>query len=595
MTTTLPQIPSVPGGEAAPSAGPPDELDRLVLGITRWTVASESVFLEVGERLRTAHGRIAEVREGIARATEVFTHPVMAEARGGLVEAAASVETAWRLTAERRDRIGELNAAVERARDGSASLKTVFRVLDYIVVIARAQVESMKGAEVDLVSFSRTVDDLVTSGTAVAQSIDERMDTLRAALQESRAIVGRSLATVDGRELAHGFQALIGRMAEEQDVAASKREEAQVAFTAVWRAVAAAVMGLQAHDMARQRLEHTVRNLDRIGPLARDGTFEPGEAPLAPAHRRAAIHRVARLEMAQLDDLAATYGALMDRLALDLAAIADRLDDCGRVLESLRVPEVAGRGVAALEGGASRLRAAMEAGGEARRALAASLARSVERTALLIEMTDQMTGLEFHLNLAGLNAAIQAAHVEGGDETIGYIARVIREQSSQARAEVDTIRAGIEQAAEATRDLAGRLLPAIAEAEASVDRNLTAACAGLAAAEGDSCRALAASAEAADGMGDEIRSVLRMMALHEEGTRVMRALSAAVGTLVGEPAEAELPPADAARLDAVLCAGYTMKEERGVFAAALGPPAAVPGAGADASPAAGDDFDDILF
>ncbi|WP_061938834.1 hypothetical protein [Aureimonas sp. AU22] len=573
-----------------------DEFERLATGLTHWTTASESVFLEAGERLRTAHGRIAGVREGIARATEIFTQPVMAEARGCLVEAAASVETVWRLTAERRERIGELNAAVESARAGSTALKTVFRVLDYIVVIARAQVESMKGAEVDLVSFSRTVDDLVTSGTAVAQSIDERMGSLRAALQESRTIVARAVTSTDERDLAQGFQALIDRIAEQQSAAAAKRDEAQRAFTAVWQAIAGAVMGLQAHDMARQRLEHTVHNFGLVGPLGRDGTLGEGEAPIAPLYRRAAVRRVARLEMAQLDDLAATYGALMDKLALDLAAIADRLDDCGGVLESLRSPGAEEGGMAALEAGASRLRASMEAGGEARRALAASLSRSVERTAHLIEMTDQMTGLEFHLNLAGLNAAIQAAHVEGGDETIGYIARVIREQSSQARGEVDAIRQGTERAAGATRDLSGRLLPEIADAEASVDRHLTTACTSLGTAEADSCRALTASAEAADGMGNEIRSVLRMMALHEEGTRMMLALSAAIGSLVSGPVDLELPAEEAARLDAVLCARYTMKEERSVFAAALGSPGPAESSDMPAAAApADDDFDDILF
>lgn len=599
MTTRTNTFASV-APAAIPGTGPasgPDDFQRLATALVRWTAASESVFLDAGERLRTTHGRIAGVREGIARATEIFTQPVMAEARASLVEAAASVETAWQLTAERHERIGELNAAVESARTASASLKTVFRVLDYIVVIARAQVESMAGAEVDLVSFSRTVDDLVTSGTSVAQSIDERMGSLRAALQESRTIAARAVTTGDERELAGGFQALIDRIAEQQGAAAKSRDEAQRAFTAVWQAVAGAVMGLQAHDMARQRLEHTVQNLERIEPLRRDGWLVEGEAPLKPAHREAAVRRIARLETAQLDDLAATYGALMDKLGLDLAAIADRLDDCGDILEGLRAPGTGNEGMAALEAGASRLRAAMESGAEARRTLAASLSRSVERTAHLIEMTDQMTGLEFHLNLAGLNAAIQAAHVEGGDETIGYIARVIREQSSQAREEVDVIRVGTERAAAATQDLAGRLLPAIAEAEASVDRNLTTACTGLASAEAESARALAASAEAAGGMGDEIRAVLEMMSLHEEGTAMMRALSAAIASLAAAPIAAELPAGEAARLDALLCAGYTMKEERSVFAAALGGSGGETSATAapTAAAPADDDFDDILF
>ncbi|WP_279478778.1 hypothetical protein [Aureimonas sp. SK2] len=581
----------LPDHDTADSGG----FERLAVGLTRWTTASESVFLDAGERLRTAHGRISQVREGIARATEIFTKPVMVGARDGLLVAVDKVATVQRLTEERGDRILALQAAVDKARSGSASLKTVFRVLDYIVVIARAQVESMKGAGGDLVSFSRTVDDLVTSGTSVAQAIDERMESLASAIQDSRAIAARRTRASEDWDLGDGFMALIERMEAEQGAAAARRAEAQEAFTAVGQAVAGAVMGLQAHDMARQRLEHTVENLGLIGPIGRDGTFGEGEAPLAPAHRQAAVRRIAQLEVAQLTDLAETYGGLMDKLAADLAAIADRLDLCADVLARLRMPDSEG-GLAALEAAAERLHAYIEAGAEARRTLSDSLSRSVERTALLIEMTDQMTGLEFHLNLAGLNAAIQAAHVEGGDETIGYIARVIREQSSLARLEVDAIRSGSEEAASVTQDLSSRLLPEIAAAKETITANLRAACGDLAEAEAESRAALAKSAEASEGMSGEIRAVLQLMALHEEGTQMMLALSVAIGSLAAGTGGEALPAEEAARLDAVLTTRYTMKEERDVVARTFGTAAATPApdAPAAAEPAA-DDFDDILF
>ncbi len=500
------------------------EFDRLATSLTHWTVASEGVFLEAGERLRTAHGRIAAVRSGIARATEIFTKPVMVEARNGLVATVGTVETVGRLTAERTELTAGLQASIDKARSGSAALKTIFRVLDYIVVIARAQVESMTGAGGDLVSFSRTVDDLVTSGTTVAQAIDMRMDSLRSAIHESRAIASRRAGPAEDWDIANDFVALVDRIEAQQQAAAARRDEAQDAFTAVWKAIGAAVMGLQGHDMARQRLEHTVSHIGLIRTLARDGVFAQGHEPIAPAHRHAAVRRVARLEMAQLADLSTTYGGMMEQLAADLGAIADRLEACCDVLARLRAPGEKGEGLSALEVGVSRLRAVIAAGGEARQMLNESLVRSVERTEHLTEMTDQMTGLEFHLNLAGLNAAIQAAHVEGGDETIGYIARVIREQSSQARDEVETIRNGVDRAASITRELASRILPRSPRARRPSSATSPPPMAACRPPRPTAARALTESAEAADGIGDEIRSVLRMMSLHEEGTRMMLAL-----------------------------------------------------------------------
>ncbi|GGE25337.1 transducer, TlpC [Aureimonas endophytica] len=580
---------------APPPRGAVDRPVALTAPLTAWIGASETVFLEIGERLRDVHASISRVRDGITRSTELLADPEMVEMRRRLEAAIGDSQGVEELTVERTKALDILCHAIDGAASGSTALRTVFRTLDYVSLIARTQVEGMKFGQEELVPFALHVAELVTDGEKVSRYIDQRMNRLRDHLEASRAIESEARSASADARLVAGFLQLIELIERQQTSAAERRAEAHQAFTAVWKAIAGVVAGLQAHDMARQRFEHTVRNLTIFERIAAEGRFEDEGEALDPALRPAALRRIAVLETAQLADLADRYAEKMTAIRGDLGVIAGELDACGAILDRLRPRRGGSDGLATLEAEAARLSTGFRAGETLRQKLGDSLSLSVEATSSLIEMTEKLTDLEHELRIAGFNAAVRAAHIDGGDETVGYIARVIREQASLARQEADKVRGGVEIAIASTGSLSREVLPAIVSAERAIETTLTTAATLLSKTEAEGAAALDSSLGAARGLGGEVTGVQRMMETHEEGCEMMRALAAALTALAAEYPEAALPAPEAGRLDLVLFSAYTMEEERSVFAAALGstPRPAV----AESAPTAGngDDLDDILF
>lgn len=583
-----------PAGECDGSL--PD-LSRLAGALLRWNGASEGLYLDAGEKLRNVHGRISQVREGIQRSTELFAAAEMEEMRVGLASAVDDARRIGELTAERGGTLADLRSAIAEASSGSAAVRLVFRLLDYVVLIARAQVEGMRSGQDELVPFTLHVDELVTSGEDVARYIDGRMKLLGGYLEEGRTLEAQAVASGTGATMVEGFLRLASQMENQQRSAAMRREEAQQAFTAVWKAIGGVVMGLQFHDMARQRLEHTISNLDLLNRIANDGVVAEGEGPLRDHIRPAALRRIATLEIAQLCGLAETYETKLAGLDADLAVIEAELETCGAILGRLLSGGGEEDGLAMLDAEASRMRVGFRRGEAIRQRLGESLGRSMEATNSLFEMTEKLADLEHNLRIAGFNAAVRAAHVDSGDDTIGYIARVIREQASKAREEADKVQRGIEFAITTTGSLASRILPAIASAESAIEERLSSATTLLSRTEGQ-CRDIIGKAIAlARGLGQEIGTVRALMDSHVEGREMMLALSAGLAALAAHFPEADLPPEDAERLGRALSAHYTMEEERAIFQEVMGTlPGAAGGTDAAAPPAgSADDLDDILF
>ncbi|WP_062015753.1 hypothetical protein [Aureimonas sp. AU4] len=574
-------------------------LSRALERIHQWNVSSETVYLGAGEDLQTLHRRIGTVRDGIRRTTETVS-----SADGDRVEAllAGAAEAATDLEAAARERtrlLRTLSDGVTLSAGGSAAVALVFRLLDYVVLVARTHVEGMSEGRDVLVPFTEHVHELVSSGQAVAGSLDERVRVLRGHIEESRAIDNRvgARAAIGEPSLAFQFKGLIRRLAMERDTLADTRQEAHRSFSTIRDAVGGLVMGLQFHDIARQRLEHTLGNLERFLLLAAEGKLAHDAPALAPKARNLAVRRIAELEIAQLQSLASLYETRMGELHGNLTVIEDELLASDRLLASLFREGASGEGrsaMAVLESETSRLRQRFQRGENDRRQLDESLRECVEAADPLIAMTDELGALEHTLRLAGFNAAVRAAHVDSGDETIGYIAREIREQATAAKVQADTVREGIEASVGATRELEASVLPAIRRAENAISTQFEEATALLARIESDCQSEMRAASGQAEGLSGRVRTISTLMTPHVEGCALMREavalLEAMLRGLPDETASLE----DARDLHGLLAGQYTMAEERQIFEASFrGQLGAAPAAPVAA--AAADDIDDLLF
>ena len=588
-----------PSGSTSPEAHA--GLDARLDDLRAWNISSEAVYLAAGNELQLLYRRVMTVRDCIRRATEIMSKGKADEVEANLRAAAAQALSAQNLAVERGAALERLSDAARSAAAGSSEVALVFRLLDYVVLVARTHIEAMTDARDELGPFTHHVQELVESGQRIARDLDERVRLLLNSIHESRAVATelQFAADSEGGDIAGQFDKLLAQLDEQRAGADVVRDGAQASFQKIGEAVAGLVAGLQFHDIARQRMEHSLDNLARLKLLAREGRLAPDGETLDPALRGAAVNRIARLEMAQLASLARLYEDKMGHIQSVLGVIDKEVEASDQLLASMFASgsgQNAGRSaIAVLEAEAARVRARFQRGEKNRQRLNDTLAACVEAAHPLIGMTDELAELEHALRLAGFNAAVRAAHVDSGDDTIGYISREIRDQASIAKDKADDVRSGIEVAVAATNELGQRILPAIAAAEDGVSAAFAGASGTLGAIEGECLEQLREGASTANGLGGLVSAITKLMTPHVKGCAMMLSVGASLAGL--SAANAEDGGADPAAVDAILDElgkSYTMVEERDIFVEVFGRlPASAKGTAAPAP--ASDDLDDILF
>ena len=151
--------------------------DLLAL-VHQWNVSSEAVYLGAGNDLQTLHRRIGTVRDSIRQATEAVSSNEGDKVETMLGEASASAAQLETLAGERSRVLRVLAEGVTRASEGASAVALVFRLLDYVVLVARTHVEGMTQARDVLVPFTEHVHELVGSGQTVARALDARVRTV---------------------------------------------------------------------------------------------------------------------------------------------------------------------------------------------------------------------------------------------------------------------------------------------------------------------------------------------------------------------------------------------------------------------------------
>ncbi|KQT86105.1 hypothetical protein ASG48_05865 [Aurantimonas sp. Leaf443] len=580
------------------SVGAVPALRRLAVeidGLATWNHGSEAVYLDAGAELQRLHKRMGIVRNAVRGSIEALASPDVVGIEQRLGEAGLAADAIRSLVDDRSQRLGELSDAITLASEASGAVSLIFRLLDYVVLVARTHVEGMATAREELVPFTEHVGELVATGQRISRELDERMRLLRSYFDESRDIerrVGR-LGQSGDESMPLAIRALVARLATGREEAAEMREAVHASFSTVRDATGRLVANLQFHDIARQRMEHSVDNLRRLMLLTSGGGLFHDQAPLSPREASLAVRRIAELEIAQLEDLARVYEEEMGSVQHNLVTIGAEVRTSDRLMRGLAGDGQNGA-IAILQAEASHIEAMILREETGRRQLDESLSRCVEAAGTLIAMTDELSELEHTLSLAGFNAAVRAAHVDSGDETIGFISREIREQAAHAKAEAAQVREGIERSVASTEDLGGRILQEIGRNEGEVRQSFATAAEILRAVEAVCDEQLRQATTNAAGLAETVARLADSMTPHIEGCNRMRRTMAILEGLLAEFPDEEMTPEESDRLRDLLAGNYTMVEERRIFERVFG------GAMLSTAPAApeasGDvDLDDILF
>lgn len=601
------QIAARPPSSAAQTAGRPDSaptsapLEALTGLLAAWNAASEDAYLAVGQDLQTIHDALRAVEGAMARTIALMTGPEIARIDERLAEAAALALALESNGEAIGTRIGDVLDGRRDAQHGRDQVARAFSLLDYVALVARTHIGASIECENPMTAFLDEVATLVEAGRAVTDRLSGRLAHLNASL-EAAAVHLHDRKMEEAR--AKPLRAVIATLGEDLRArrvsADDNRHAARLAFARMAQSVARVVGVLQFHDIARQRLEHTIANLGHLARLTAGGGLG-AEGPPDPRVRAAFIARIARLEAAQLADLAQLY---QGRMAVIEASLGDVLvqarDGVGLVGALLLVDpsRAAGGPDLGIVRQAEELERRFLLRDMRRDAICASLAACVEATTQFASMTDALDDVEFSLRLAGFNAAIHAADQQGGDRTIGYIAHEIRDNATSAKTGADLIRTGIVAATRSAGELQSVLLPTEVQAATTIRQHFAGVLDAVQEAERHCLDQLSAAEAAAAGIPARVDGARAQMQRHLAGLTLMTRVRDLLGSLP-EFGSDETGDVDYAPLARLILAGYTMKEERDVFFRVFGSAGTDPDGGdmAGAEPEAGaeEDLSDVFF
>lgn len=594
-------------GRGAPARPHAARLARLRSHLQRlqaWQEESGHTFLGLGGSLQELHRRLQEARNIMADVVRAILDDSTQAIHRDLGELAQLAQALSKLDGQRRACAARLVDRIQQASSPCAELEATLYLLGQLVTLGQINAAMIDSESQDFEEFIEEMGRFIEVGRTTAADLRDRLRHLgglvgTAWAEEHRwaASGAESLTAIAGR-----LRDMGARIREHQEEAQGWAEDSRQQFEAFQRQIADMVMGLQFHDIARQRLEHIASGVDRLCKLLADGRLEDDGEPLPPERAARAVQTIGRLEATQLEYVAVETGAEMSKIAQTVAGLAatarqaeQRFDALasGRREGSLQEPLLV-----ALDQEASGIeRLLREQNGDRERMLS-GLAESVEHAQAIAVMVERLKRLQDDIRIAGLNATIKSTNLGPSGDALQTIARQMSSHSVEIRqASMLLLEHGGEieaTAATLTRDVlepAGRLAAELSGRLAATVERLRGKEQEIGAANLRAQRLL--------------RGIAPMLALDagfaevcHRGQALMRAVAAELDAIVAElgpcPDTSPWP-----ELDAILRSRYTMRTEREIHARAsgeAGPSAAgAPSPEGAATSAAADDLDDILF
>jgi hypothetical protein len=570
-------------------------------GLKGWQEESEHAFIGLGDALQRLHGQLQEARNIMAHVTGAILDSSTQAIRVAFADLGALATGLAKLDAQRRACSSELCEHIHEASSPCADLDGTLYLLGQLVTLGQINAAMIDVEGQDFEEFIEEVGRFIDLGRTTVGELRGRLRHLNglvthAWVEEHRfAVTGpESLTMVAGRlhEMAERIQA-------HQDSARVWAEEAGQQFETFQRQVGDMVMGLQFHDIVRQRLEHIGSSIERLLRIVTEGRLsEDGEA-LSPGRRRHAAQTIARLEAAQLEYVGVeTLGEMskVQRTVTDLAATAALTEQRFSAVTSGRQDEATQDSLlVTLELEASAIERLLHEQQANRERMLAGLAEGVEHARTIAAMVDRLKRLQDEIRIAGLNAIIKSTNLGPNGDALQTIARQMSSHSVQIRQASALLLdrgAGMEStSATLTRDI---LEPAGARAQ-ELSCRLAETVARLRAKEEEVSAAQAQVRRLLRGIAPALKLHAGFEQVRDRGHALMLAAAAELDAVSAEfgPAEESEPWPE---LDAMLLSRYTMQREREVHASASGgtPTAPMPVQTMEAAGAA-DDLDDILF
>lgn len=584
-------------------AASPPCLRPHAAALRAWDEACERAFLDLGGVLQRAHAGLKEACDAMLAASTALLDHATEEELAALQELAQRLPALLGHEAARGECLDRLAELADRAAGTAGQLLAVLNQLRQLMRLARINVVDLAAAGGDFAGFIGGVGNLLLAGERTVGEIHRCLAALAGLLAAVRA---QDRRRIGGH--AHAVAGMVARLVEiEGRLRAHRQAAGQAAevirgrFEAVRQDVGQAVMRMQFQDAARQRLEHVLDGLVGLERVIEAGRLEDEvlAAILPPPQRRRAAHDIARLEAAQLEDLARQTEQEIASLRTALAGLAQNARKVEADLLGLvggdRQEGGASALLAVLDAGVAEVQAAFTAYRAEQEGLHAELAACDAKARRTAELADALVEIEEEMRLAGLNATLKAARLGRGGAVMQEIARAIRERAVSIGAGAADLVAVLRSLLATADRLVGEVLPQAGEERRRTCDRLAAIAAELHRQESTVAQAHRTAQGAIEGIVEGLAVQAGPSALETAGPAAMRAAAAELARLGRAMADGGMAVEPWPALEALLRGRYTMGRERDVHAACDGGGPTTAATAVAAASLGDDDLADILF
>lgn len=435
-------------------------LERLADQLGRCLEPNEQAFLELGEALMAARGKLGVAADGFG-------------ALSARVDAGDGMDVVATLEASRDDvvTVTGQTRAVRAALDDLAAMRpavgrplaTVAKIIGEIAALAtnaKIQAAQIHADEVDFSVFTRDMDRLREMAAQAVRRAEARLvdlDAATARVAGDADAFGQDQAG-ELRVITAGLRDRLVELGRRRDLAHRALDGLRDRAAAIARRVERCVAALQINDLTSQRVAHVRTALDLtralVGGVPALGPGLEWMAELTPERRRGLTAVVCRLQAAQLDRAAADFRAALVEVRRDLAGLRDEAtairQECRKVFggDGHAGGDSYIRGVAAeVARAAELLRAYCAIDGQVR----AGVDTVAAGFAAMAEDVKAIQSIDADMRVMGLNATLKCTRLGRSGAALAVVAQELRACSRRTEETARSITQAIAAAATKAR------------------------------------------------------------------------------------------------------------------------------------------------
>jgi methyl-accepting chemotaxis protein len=496
--------------------------------------STEAEFMEIGAGLGSFYHQAAGISEKASALTGRLSGGEMSRLGEGFAKISLAVmNLAAGVESEKEiiDKILNQFISVQNPLDGFGK---IVRNLNALCSYIKIEVARLGLADESFHKLSQDVQMLSETITRKASSLSEQITQMIPSLKENATrIAGAGAQRQEScRAVTEKIMRDLMILSESNQAAAATVEKISGGWHNITGHIGEVVQSLQAHDIARQRIEHVCHALcDETHTAGKAPENNPEPSSLFSALRRrtdvvfksrSRLHRVHlfRLQAAQLQNADADLRDAAEKLISSLYGIGADAQAISGDIRDVAVSSADGRSfLDQLEDDLKDLAAEAQLTACSQRETAAAMSALSDTALGMSGFVLEMEGIGIEMQRLALNAQVHAAHISAADAALAVMAESIQHLASDTSSIVTQVnrRLGeVRNGATTLTRIAGQETEKGAESMSDIHENFPAMLGALKKVDADIRAGLPQIEQAGVGLAEEIARLVEGIGFHEK-------------------------------------------------------------------------------